>query len=132
MTELLSFKGRIARLPYLGYNLANMAFVLVSALISAMFLAAGTAGAVLGAALMLSAIAIAIWFGLAVTAKRLRDMGRSPLHAIWIYAAGTLSSIFEKVPGAEAAQLLTALVTLGGSLWLLFAPGTPDRETAAA
>jgi uncharacterized membrane protein YhaH (DUF805 family)/TPR repeat protein len=80
---LFGFQGRLQRLAFLGWNLAGM--ILVGAIavgfliLGAVFSQAGGAATVLGVLMALSCGGTGIWMTLALTAKRIRDIGLAPL-----------------------------------------------------
>jgi uncharacterized membrane protein YhaH (DUF805 family) len=83
---LFGFQGRLARLAFLGWNLAGMALVAVMA-VAFLVLGAGLSGllsglhgapAILGAITGLSCGVAGIWTTLALTTKRIRDVGLAP------------------------------------------------------
>ena len=78
-------------------------------------------GVVLGGALFLAGIVGAVWCGLALTVKRLHDIGLSGGNAIWIIGLNVVGS----VAGEASSGLAIAfnLASLGVGLWLLFARG---------
>jgi uncharacterized membrane protein YhaH (DUF805 family) len=87
---LFGFQGRLARLAFLGWNLAAMALV---AAIALAYLALGTglsgllsgirgAPTFFGAATGLTCAAAGIWMTLALTTKRVRDIGLAPLPLV--------------------------------------------------
>jgi uncharacterized membrane protein YhaH (DUF805 family) len=79
-------------------------------------------------------IALAVvltWSTLAISAKRLHDLGMSALHLIWICAIGTASRATE-----ESQPLISGLFGVAELivwLFLLFAPGEPgDNQYGSA
>lgn len=119
---LFGLKGRIARLPYLGYSI--LAFITACALMMA---AVGISRPFdgVGAGLSLLVIVVAmlglLWVNLALSVKRLHDMGYSGLHLIWIYliqyGTGSIGAV------DHTAGVVASLVSIGLGLWMLCAPG---------
>jgi uncharacterized membrane protein YhaH (DUF805 family) len=94
---LFSFRGRIARLAYLGWSIA--AFALVFAIGAAFLLlgaglaAAGLAGAgprIVGLAMGSTMAAVAMWSGLALATRRVRDAGFDPVVIIGFAMTATI------------------------------------------
>jgi uncharacterized membrane protein YhaH (DUF805 family) len=99
--------------PYFGYySLLNVATaILLVAVLSA-------AGIILSA-----------WGSLALTVKRLHDMGMTGAHILWITPIAFVS--YEA--GEAAHSLVPKLVGVCIALWLLFAPGqAEDNEYGPA
>ena len=90
LAKLFSFHGRMTRLEYLGWTIVSLVIVAIitavlmfAGLMAAIGLHAGkgqafAAGLVVGVPMLV----IAVWSGFAITAKRVRDMGLSPLLVI--------------------------------------------------
>lgn len=122
---LFGLKGRIARLPYLGYSI--LSFITACALmIAAVSIARPFDG--IGAGLSLLVIIAAfvglLWANLALSVKRLHDMGYSGLHLIWIYliqyGAGSIGAV------DQTAGVIASLISIGLGMWMLCAPGDRD------
>lgn len=135
---LFSFRGRLGRLPYLGYML--LAVAVGSSLAAAFALGAmylhsqrGAMGIVIGLAL-LGALCILpmIWSAWAITAKRLHDMGLSAWHLIWVLGAPYAISVLALLAPNPTIELGLAvwyhIFTLGLLCWLLFWRGEPSAN----
>jgi uncharacterized membrane protein YhaH (DUF805 family) len=92
LANLFSFHGRMARLEFLGWTIASLAIVFVTTailvfggIVGAKGLHAGK-GQATAIVLILSAVVfvIAMWSSLAISAKRVRDLGLSPLVVIGV------------------------------------------------
>ena len=118
---MFGFKGRIRRLAYFGYSIALT--VLFGALIVGGMLSFDGAGpgVVLGGALFLAGIVGAVWCGLALTVKRLHDLGLSGYNAAWIMGLNVVGSVVGQASGGLAIAF--DLASFGVGLWLLFASG---------
>jgi uncharacterized membrane protein YhaH (DUF805 family) len=118
---LFGFTGRLARLPYFGYSLLSVLLLGLAAFVAfPLFFAAP----VLGVISVLALGVVGAWTGLAISAKRLHDLGMSGLHLIWIAALGTASRAME-----ESEPLISSLFGVAELivwLFLLFAPGEPS------
>ena len=82
--KLFSFRGRLTRLEFLGWSFAG-AFIFIGAPI--LFIVLGVidgrmSAAVTGFIAILAVVVAAVWSGLALQVKRVRDMGFSPLMVI--------------------------------------------------
>lgn len=125
-----SFTGRLSRLPFFGLGILNMIVVIaVTAAGAALALSQhqDPASQVFGIVLIAAVWIAGFWAGLAVTIKRLHDMGLVGTHAIWIYLLGGLGGGL--VRDAPAAATVVYVIAFGVWLWLVFQPGTdgPNR-----
>jgi len=128
---LFSFRGRIARLRYFGYGcLAGLIAVLlitgggVAFYLGRTVSTTGTPGAglvVVACLLILAGLVCAGWARLALTIKRLHDIGLIGTHVIWILLLDLSSSLVARA--SLGVGLLLELASVGVSLWLLFQPG---------
>lgn len=123
---LFGFKGRIARLPYLGYSLLGGLFVGIFLFMGFAVAASAKGASVLGILIIAAAVIGYAWIALALQIKRLHDLGFSGLHMIWIAAIGALSSAL-----SQANPTISIILGFGSLcvwLWLLFAPGQPETN----
>jgi uncharacterized membrane protein YhaH (DUF805 family) len=120
---LFGFEGRLARLPYFGYGLLLAILGLVPVRIG---IALGDGGA-LEASLILAGLISAVWGVVAITIKRLHDMGMSGAHAFWISTISLISIAPHRSlrmdPGFAWSMWA---IECGIVLWLLLAPGQPE------
>ena len=84
LAKLFSFHGRLTRLEFLGWSFAAT-FIFIGAAI--LFIVLGVIdgrmnAAVTGLIAILAVVVAAMWSGLALQVKRVRDMGFSPLMVI--------------------------------------------------
>jgi uncharacterized membrane protein YhaH (DUF805 family) len=84
LARLFSFRGRLTRLQFLGWSFAATLIFTVSAVL---FIVLGVIDgrmnpAVTGLIAILAVVVAAVWSGLALQVKRVRDMGFSPLLVI--------------------------------------------------
>lgn len=147
LSLLFGFRGRIGRLTYFLGGL-GMAAVLILPLIvlGAMVFGAIMSGQRSGAAALLGLgllalvpIPFILWSGLALTAKRLRDIGLEPIFAMPAYMVFNLldTGAANAMPAAAAFHgahqtLLGVLVSLAWGLGLLFWPGQSGQSGAGA
>ncbi len=82
---LFSKKGRLGRAAFFGYSLLAVVLVFVGVLGGMAMVGVSDSGVVMGFLLLAVFLIAAMWIGLALTIKRLHDMGLSGVHAIWIY-----------------------------------------------
>ena len=89
LAKLFSFRGRLTRLEFLGWSVAAILLLVVTAVVlvaasvvGAKDLRAGAGAGVLGLIIGLGMAVAYIWCGLALAAKRIRDIGWSPLIVI--------------------------------------------------
>jgi uncharacterized membrane protein YhaH (DUF805 family) len=153
-----SFRGRIGRLQYfMGVLATAAAFVLpIVAILGALGVRdAASAGPALALIVLLLVVGapVAIWVGLSLQARRIRDIGLNPLYVIPIlFAIGLADQLVAlAVPGLSVAGLhrqtpVGLLVSLATGAALLFWPGkagaappspsagliTPDEPPRAA
>ena len=137
-----SFRGRIGRLQYfMGVLATAAAFVLPIIVILGVLgvhdvASAGPALALI-VLLMIVGVPVAIWVGLSLQTRRIRDIGLNPLYVIPIlFVIGLVDQIVAlAVPGLSIAGLhrqtpfglLVSLATAGA---LLFWPGKADPGDA--
>jgi uncharacterized membrane protein YhaH (DUF805 family) len=84
LAKLFSFQGRLTRLQFLGWSFAAGGVLTASAVL---FIVLGVIdgrmnAAVTGVIAILAVVVAAVWSGLALQVKRIRDMGLSPLLVI--------------------------------------------------
>lgn len=120
---LFSFRGRTGRLPFLILTMSGwaLAFGLVR-INPRLLLAYGhlSQSAFLGLALVM------IWVSLAISVKRLHDVGLSGFNLIWI---GLLELIGDPLATHSPFLMGAAAVSISAQLWLCAEPGTkgPNR-----
>ena len=134
---LFGFRGRMARLPYFGYGLLFLGLCVFLILVWVGLIATGVVGLIiLGSILMW---VVCGWMGLALTIKRLHDLGLSGYHMIWIFGLSVVAGQLGSPTSSEAIGILSglssgtigilsslaSLASLIVTLWLLFAPGQP-------
>ena len=85
LAKLFSFRGRLTRLEFLGWSVAATLLLVVitvvlmaASVIGAKDLRAGVGAGVLGLIIALVMAVAYLWCGLALAAKRIRDIGWSP------------------------------------------------------
>jgi uncharacterized membrane protein YhaH (DUF805 family) len=117
---LFGFSGRLARLPYFGYSLVALVLLALAFFFIVNVFITNPA---LGLAGVLVIGIVAIWTSLAITAKRLHDLGLSGGHVIWMFGLGAMSRVTS--PTNPGLGMLFGLAELIAWLWLLFAPGQP-------
>jgi uncharacterized membrane protein YhaH (DUF805 family) len=84
LAKLFSFHGRLTRLEFLGWSF-GATFIFIGAAV--LFIVLGVSdgrmnAAVTGLIAILALVVAAVWSGLALQVKRVRDMGLSPLLVI--------------------------------------------------
>jgi uncharacterized membrane protein YhaH (DUF805 family) len=86
LAKLFSFRGRLSRLEFIGWSFAASLLLVVitvalmaASVIGAKELSAGVGAGVLGLLIALAMGVAYLWCGLALAAKRIRDIGWSPL-----------------------------------------------------
>jgi uncharacterized membrane protein YhaH (DUF805 family) len=117
--SLFRFEGRIARLPFFLYSL----FVLVigCALLVGGGLHIFRESYGFGALVIVCGAVWLSWTSIALTIKRLHDLGHTGQHLIWIALLGGLSeALIDISPGLS---VLVSMVSVAVSLYLLFVPG---------
>jgi uncharacterized membrane protein YhaH (DUF805 family) len=120
------FKGRLARLPFLGCAIILYALSQFAYLAAVFTLLIRGAWLVFGGAMLLAAGVVSTWVILALIAKRLHDIGLRGVHAIWIVPLIAAGPIAENGIGSPVFRLLDfvlLLTPLGIGLWLILAPG---------
>lgn len=123
---MFGFGGRIARLPYFGYNVLATVVGLLCIGVGAAGFAMGGGGAVLGGILFLAGLVGLVWASLALAIKRLHDMGMGGIHLVWIAGLGAIGGAVEET--SSALSVICTLASLGVQLWLLFTPGEPHSN----
>jgi uncharacterized membrane protein YhaH (DUF805 family) len=86
LAKLFSFRGQLTRLEFLGWSVAATLLLVVitvilmaASVIGAKELRAGVGAGMLGLIIALVMAVAYLWCGLALAAKRIRDIGLSPL-----------------------------------------------------
>ena len=119
---LFNWDGRLSRLQYFGYSVLNTVSALIVGLILFGLLTLNNAAisliAVIGLFLVVGAYA---YSNMAVTAKRLHDLGYGAINLLWIWLVGMAGSATEQ--GSPALSTVLSIVSIGIGLYLLFAPG---------
>ena len=118
---LFVFEGRLARLPYFGCNLLVVVGAGLFALFGVNFAEDGAGFA--GIPLILAAVVVGLWGGLAINIERLHDIGMNGAHAWWIYAVILAHSGLSRGSQLEGAMWV---VHFGVGLWLTLMPGQPE------
>jgi uncharacterized membrane protein YhaH (DUF805 family) len=116
----LSFKGRLARLPYFarGFSLSIIAAAL--GMTSIPLFAQGGPWWWIGILDVAAVLALLVVGVVSLMVRRLHDLGLSGYHAIWVGAAGAGSEVLSHGP---PIIMLAGLPLAAVGLWLLFWPG---------
>jgi uncharacterized membrane protein YhaH (DUF805 family) len=127
--DAFGLEGRLGRLAQIRILLA-LSLAFAAGLLAVILLLRSASAEAQFAGRSAGLFIAVLWANLAITVKRLHDLDRSGLHAIWVYAssAGALAaSGAVRGQGGALAALggVLVLVAAGISLWLLLAPGTP-------
>jgi uncharacterized membrane protein YhaH (DUF805 family) len=120
---LFGLDGRIARLPYFCWGLLASILSVVGIFAGVYGFGPDGRGTMLGGLVLLAGVIGSIWMGLALTVKRLHDMGHDGLHAAWIFGLCVVGAAVDEL--SDEVALICALVSLGGGVWLMFAAGEP-------
>jgi uncharacterized membrane protein YhaH (DUF805 family) len=131
--NILGFGGRLGRLEFFlsCVGLGFLVMLLILALLAGFAPHFGRGATSLPPGLMVAryvlVMPIYLWFGLALQAKRLRDMGWNPLYVIPGSIAGSviLSLLSPFVPGLA---VLNAVLSILMTLCLLFWPSQPADD----
>ena len=115
---LFGFKGRIRRLTYLGYVVLDDAVSLLLIYLGVVVGKSGNAAAVL--VLLAACCAWMTWVTLALTIKRLHDVGMTGLHAIWILLPN--ATYFDRSLPLALVEVV-AFLNFGLICWLVLARG---------
>ena len=73
--------------------------------------------------MLMAGVIGSIWTVVALTVKRLHDMGHDGLHAAWIFVSGVVGAVVGEL-SVEVA-LICAIASVSGGLWLMFAASEP-------
>jgi uncharacterized membrane protein YhaH (DUF805 family) len=119
---LFKFRGRLPRLGFFRDAVWLGFIVGVFAVLGTQSLIQGGAGSIFGP-IWLAVGALLIWGGIALTIRRLHDIGLSGVHVIWIWLVNVAATSFIAV--SPVLSLLSSFLALGVALWLLFAPSDP-------
>lgn len=124
---LFTFSGRMKRLEYFLYSLANFGIMFVGFLLAIAIGESGNGAAVTLAILLgFSAFIVAVIGGIAITIKRLHDMGMVGSHFIWIWLLGLAGGALSTA--APGLAIVCNIASFGVALWLLFAPSVGDNQ----
>lgn len=112
-----SFKGRFARLPYFGFSAVEFTAVMLFALYWSDNVSQGL-GLLFDTALVFFVCIFATWANLAITTKRLHDLGLSAVNLIWVFAPSVVPFFFADGWTTLLCMVLSLVITA----WLLFTP----------
>ena len=132
---LFGLDGRLARLPFLGCGLLALLVVTFGMLVAFGFLYLGVAyqndgKLIIGVLIGMPTFIAFFWAGLALTIKRLHDMGLAGSHVIWIFILNIAG-----IAGTQAYPalgIILGLLSFGVALWLFLAPGQAAANTYGA
>lgn len=123
-TDLLfGLTGRISRLTYFGGGLVLAVVTLVPIVGGMLMLRSAGPWVVPGAALAVAGVVGAIWNTIALTVKRLHDLGLSGANAVWVLGLNVGGSVVGQA--SEELAIAFGLASIGVGLWLLLTPGQP-------
>ncbi|MBS3652595.1 DUF805 domain-containing protein [Pseudaminobacter sp. 19-2017] len=129
---LFSFNGRIARLRYLWWSIFAVLMVFVIDAIGFWIHLSDEDGTGWVGLLIIGVMSvIGFWMGLALTMKRLHDMGLAGVHAIWINGLGLGANPIVASAPPEYRPILSVIVLIFGIgvvCWLLFTPGQKHQN----
>jgi uncharacterized membrane protein YhaH (DUF805 family) len=120
---LFGFDGRVARLPYFCWGVLASILSVFGIFAGVYGYGPGGGGTMLGGLVLLAGVIASIWTVVALTVKRLHDMGHDGLHAAWIFVSGVVGAVVGEF--SDEVALICALASLSGGLWLMFAAGEP-------
>jgi len=128
---LFSWSDRMGRLAYFGYTSALGAILGVLGLILLLPLRNAENGKAMGIIIVILLVAMALWGGFCLMAKRLHDLDMSAWHYAWIvmvpaffHGLGVaLLGTDMKFPGLLAITA-GSVISLGVTLFLMFWRGT--------
>ncbi|GAB2177358.1 DUF805 domain-containing protein [Dongia sp. agr-C8] len=128
---LFSWGGRMGRLAYFGYSMLLVAVLVVLGLVLLLPLRNATDARGVTIAIIVILVAMGIWGGFCLAAKRLHDVNLSAWHYAWMIVVpaicnglgAALTKSGMQVPGLTAT-ILGGVISLGVSLFLLLWPGT--------
>jgi uncharacterized membrane protein YhaH (DUF805 family) len=115
---MFSFNGRLARLPFFGYCVLLLFLCFLIGAAAAMIGPESRAGGAVLGLVLLATLVVVISCGLALTIKRLHDMGLTGTHAIWIYGLNVAS-----LAVGPALSVLFDIAVGGVFLWLCLGAG---------
>ena len=125
---LFGFSGRLNRMAFFGYGLV-LAILLGIAVGAIVFLLMSDPSGELTPELsrvFTGLTIVSLWPTAALTVKRLHDMDRTGLHAVWIFALSGAGALLDQMArgGSNAISVTLQILSLLVALWLLFARGT--------
>lgn len=139
ISDIFSLKGSIPRLRYLIANI-TVAFVVTILVMCLLFFtigsAMGAASANPGANGLYFGISMILIFVLGIfylfatinlLMKRLRDIGHSSLHAIWIICLNAFGQMILIFPSGRFIGALMVLITFIAQIYLVFAKGNNNH-----
>jgi len=128
---LFTWDGRLNRLQYLGYSiLIGFASIAAAALLISIGSANQGENVAIAIILAIPVFVFYVWAAMAVTAKRLHDLGHPTIYLLWIWLINAGSGMF--AVSSPALSDLFGLIGLGVSLYLLFAPGQAGNNAYGA
>ncbi|WP_395021464.1 DUF805 domain-containing protein [Dongia sp.] len=127
---LFSWGSRMGRLSYFGYSVLLGIVLVVLGLILLLPLRNATNAQGVTIAIVLILVAMAIWGGFCLAAKRLHDINLSAWHYAWMIVVpaicnglGAAMQETMKVPGLTLI-IIGGVISLSVGLFLLLWPGT--------
>jgi uncharacterized membrane protein YhaH (DUF805 family) len=124
--RFFSWNGRLARLPFFlrGIQVGIAAVVIFFASLP-LFMNGGALLWWAGIVIVAFAGAVPVIATVALTVRRLHDLGLSGYHAIWVVAADAASEVLS-YGSAKAVLFSLPLAAIG--LWLTFWPGNKNAN----
>lgn len=124
INALLSWDGRIARLQYFGYNILIVILAALAACIGIGLITVNNTGlSIIATIFLIIVFAFYVYASMTIMAKRLHDIGYGAINIIWIWLLGVASTAIEQ--SSPTFGMILSLISLGISLYILFAPGQP-------
>lgn len=120
-----AFKGRMARIPYFCFSFTVFITVFVLSFLWTLYTLSGPL-------LLLETAAVAVvcigasWANLAITTKRLHDLGLSGWHMTWLF----LPTVIPMIVADFGITVLCWLTSFALSMWLLFMPASKSERYA--
>lgn len=115
----------MARIPYFVYSFTVFMTIFVLSFVWGMYVTEGW-WLLLDTLVVAAVCILASWANLAITAKRLHDLGLSAWHMIWLF----LPTILPFILPIKELVLTCWLTSFLISLWLIFWPSSKNARYA--
>lgn len=121
---LFGWQGRFNRLQYFGYTiLSTVIALLLIAITSSLFNVSDTTISILSVPGLSLVIFGYVYSSMAITAKRLHDLGYGAINVLWIWLLNIAGNEIDQLYPYPVIGIILSILVLAVSVYLLAAPG---------